>query len=363
MKKILVLLMMGGVLFVAPIRSEASVKNSLHDMFFNGRGTNENVCSYCHIPHNATGDKIWSDWGISQGGSGTAPDSSIRSMCYTCHDGTVTSVGSATAFNASLQQHKTNVGTDCNICHTVHDNTNGKFIGVQKTQSAATGAATYCETCHDSTMYSGAEPHGDHLAGSEHPYIGGAVDGSCLSCHAMHGAANYTTAGLTNPILKVENTDSALCITCHADNVQASAGGFKHPANTSGGTYDKLICQTCHDVHQPDASDRVAILQEDNTDSAYCTSCHTSGGAPGIGTHTHPLLGTPAVITDSTPTTGTPMGNAIDDDGVGGADYAGNTAGVVCESCHSPHQRGTAVPLLRITSDAGSLCINCHGDK
>ena len=68
-------------------------------------------------------------------------------------------------------------------------------------------------------------------------------------------------------------------------------------------------------------------------------------------------------ITDSSAATGTPLGNLIDDDGISGPDYPSNTAGVVCESCHSPHRKGDVAKNLRITADAGALCVNCHGNK
>lgn len=339
----------------------AGVANSEHDMFSEGKGTDPNVCGYCHVPHNATGDKIWSGWG-NEAQLTSGPSSAIGNMCYTCHDNTATDIGMLTVFG-SLQQHKTGVGTDCNICHTVHDNANGKFLGIEKTQSAATESATYCETCHDATMYEGAGPHGDHLAGSEHPYkdTGVFLDESCNSCHQMHGAVNYTVGSLTNPILKVANTDSAYCATCHADHVQeTTTGDNKHPANlSSGGSWGKISCDACHDVHQPNDSGRAAILNGANVDSAYCVTCHKATEetfGPAIGAHSHP-------IGESFATVGlTPSANSIDDDG-DGADYPGNSASIVCESCHSAHLQGAVEPLLRITAEAGSLCVNCHSGK
>jgi len=343
--------------------TEAGVQGSKHDMYFMGKGTDPNMCSYCHIPHNAAGDKIWSDWGNEArltSGSSTA----MGNMCYTCHDGTATQVGKTTIFNFSLQQHKITDGKDCDMCHTVHDNTNGKFSIVPKTSGENTYYETYCETCHDATMFPGAEHLGDHTAGSQHPRAM-----RCTGCHLVHGAYNYSTEELTNPILGYENTDSAMCRLCHDEYVQATPGGNKHPANTlDGGAWPKLTCQTCHDVHQGTVpSSRVAILREDNTNSAYCTSCHTSAGAPGIGEHTHPVLVEPTLpITDSDRWTGTPLGNMISD-GVspwmGGPDYPSNDPVVVCETCHSPHLYGKAPPLLRMTTTDSALCINCHGDK
>lgn len=355
------LLVLGLVLGVYGL-SMAGVVNSKHDMyggFIPPKGSDPNACSYCHVPHNAVGDKIWSAWGNE--GQLTGPYSAIGNMCYTCHDGTATSLGQGTVFNTGLQQHKT-VGIDCDACHTVHDNANGKFLGIAKTQSANTESATYCETCHDATMYPGAGPHGDHLAGTEHPYkdSGSVLDDSCNSCHQMHGAASYTTASLTNPILKFANTDSAYCATCHSGYAQSVTGGNKHPANLSAaGGWGKVGCDTCHDVHQPNDSGRPAILMDTNVDSAYCVTCHQASGTvkgPAIGNFSHPTGVSFATIGL------TPAANNIDDDG-DGLDYSNNSASIVCESCHSVHKKGVAGKLLRITASAGTLCSNCHVGK
>jgi predicted CXXCH cytochrome family protein len=342
--------------------AQAEVANTQHDMFFMGKGTDPNICSYCHIPHQAVGDKIWSDWG-NEAQLQNGPSSHIGNMCYTCHDGTATNIGQTTAFNTVLQQHKTSTGNDCDMCHTVHDNTNGEFIGVQATQSASTEAATYCETCHDATMHQGAQALGDHLAGAEHPYkdAGTLLDDSCNSCHQMHGAVNYTTSQLTNPILKIDNTDAAFCATCHADRVQNVTGGTKHPANlASAGSWGKVDCAFCHDPHQPSNPDYPHILSNANTDSGFCMTCHGATGTtsgPAIGAHTHPVL-------EGYTTVGlTPSGADIDDDGLNGPDYPNNTQSIVCESCHSPHIKGVAAKLVRISPAAGALCANCHSDK
>jgi predicted CXXCH cytochrome family protein len=365
MKRFFVLLwLVGFTLVVLASKVVAGVANTKHDMYYLGKGTDPNVCGYCHVPHKphkAVGDKIWSDWG-NEAQLTSGPSSPIGNMCYTCHDGTATNEGQDTVFNTALQQHKTGPGTDCNICHTVHDNTNGKFLGIAKTQSSLTESATYCETCHDATQYPGAELHGDHLAGSEHPYkdSGSLLDDSCNSCHKMHGAADYTTPTLTNPILKQDNTDSAYCATCHPSYVQATSGGNKHPANlASAGTWGKVDCESCHDPHQPDDPNRPAILKDDNVDSSYCSTCHEPSGTtngPAIGQYSHPVGIAFTTIGD------TPSGSDIDDDN-DGADYPANSEVIVCESCHSAHQKGVDSPLLRITDDAGALCMNCHPNK
>ncbi|HDZ76875.1 MAG TPA: hypothetical protein ENH41_02175 [Candidatus Omnitrophica bacterium] len=361
MRKYFVFLALIGLTLIIYNVSFANVANTFHDMFAQGKGTDPNVCGYCHIPHNAAGNKIWSDWG-NEAQLTSGPSSPIGNMCYTCHDGTATLMGQTTVFNASLQQHKVGGAADCDSCHTVHDNTNGKFVGIIETTSASTESATYCETCHDATQYPGADVHGNILGGSAHPYSdsGSLLDNSCNSCHMMHGAADYTTGALTNPILIADNTDSAYCATCHSSYMQTAVGGNKHPANlASAGTWGKVDCESCHDPHQPSDPNRPAILIEDNVDSNLCTTCHdptSTTNGPAIGGSSHPT-GVPFTTIGLAPS-----GSDIDDDN-DGPDYPLNSANIVCESCHSPHQKGVDNPLLRITDDAAALCINCHPAK
>lgn len=350
------------LLFLAP-KAYASILGSKHDMNSGHYGEDPNVCSYCHVPHKAVGDKIWSAW-ANEAELENGPSSHIGNMCYTCHDGTVTNIGQTTVFNTALQQHKVEEGSDCNMCHTVHDNTNGKFLGIVKTQSDQTESATYCETCHDATMYKGAEHLGNHLGGSEHPYkdSGAVLDESCNSCHQMHGAVNYTTNNLTNPILKKDNTDTAFCASCHPNFVQNVAqDAKKHPAILSSpGSWGKVDCFSCHDPHQPDAANHPAILIDQNVNSAFCTTCHEASGnadAPSIGDHTHPTG------EDFTTLGLTPSADDIDDNADSLPDYSNNSQEIACESCHSVHLKGVSSPLVRITKVAGQLCSNCHTDK
>ncbi|MBI4738610.1 hypothetical protein HY772_03470 [Candidatus Woesearchaeota archaeon] len=347
----------------------AGVAGSKHDMYSLGKGQDQNVCNYCHIPHNAAGEKIWSTW-ANEAQLASGPSTTIGNMCYTCHDGTATNIGQSTAFNNSLQQHKITSGQDCNMCHSVHDNTNGMFMVIPKTESASSVySPTYCETCHDATMYPGAEHLGDHLAGTEHKYK--YIGGSCNTCHWVHGAANYTTGGLTNPILRMDNSNGALCNLCHYalyyPGYVQGPGGVKHPANlATPGRWGNVNCETCHDPHQPDIpAGRAAILRQDNIDSSYCTYCHNATdetNGPKIG-NSHPV-NVGFSMTPADPAL-TPAGNAIDDDDgeINAIDYPANSSDMICESCHSVHRKGAAVPLLRITKDSGSLCINCHSDK
>jgi len=357
--------------------SFAGVSGTVHDMYTQGKGTSQEVCAYCHIPHQAKGDKIWSDW-ANEAQLTSGPSTTIGNMCYTCHDGTVTNIGLSTVFNASLQQHVMPAGQDCDMCHSVHDNTNGKFMNVGLTENY------YCASCHNAAVnagglgdytnsgnhfnygvYDGAHPKrfGSGCYSCHYDHMQSIVSlGSCKFCHEAHAGANYSTPSVSKPILRIDNTDSAFCISCHPAMQQATTGGNKHPANlTAGGNWGIVDCHDCHDVHQPNNPNNPFILRNQNTDSGYCAYCHeaineTYGPKIGNGHPVNIAFGAYPPIDASL----TPAGNAIDDDAYYGIDYPANSSDMICETCHSVHRKGVASPLLRMSITDSSLCLNCH---
>lgn len=348
--------------------SQAGIDGSDHDL--GGK-----ICQQCHIPHNAQGEKLWFE---TPSGTFTG----IQDLCYSCHDGSPSSTGQTTVFNASKEQHiGFGASGDCDACHDPHEQNpllSGKFT---HTDINAGADGTYCTPCHDATPYAG-NTLGDHTAGSQH-YTSGTTF-TCYQCHTLHGATPQSTnpAGLTNPILLADNEPGAyygaFCISCHNgsapsagmpgtggvaasdvhDYTMAQVDGSEtaHPttAATIGG------CDYCHDPHQPGATTD-HILLETNNDSAYCRSCHTGGGGTAIGS-SHPDNQVPSDVgMNSTTSPFLPWSDEINDDDLDGVDYAGATGDlVVCESCHSVHRKGTDGPLLRDANAANELCGSCH---
>lgn len=377
MKKLLTFFIVLTIISL-PMSAFAAVSGSDHDL----TGTGSKLCFACHVPHNAEGTSLW---GAVPSGTFTG----VQDLCYTCHDGVIAQSGANTAFNAALQQHAA-VGTDCSgedACHDVHTqnpNTTGKFLVVTETNGS------YCESCHGSSQFTGAEGLGDHTAGITH-----FTDGSftCNQCHTIHGATAQTTnpAGLTNPILLADNQPGAyygaFCISCHSGTAPTPAadgsGGVaatdafdyseatndgsetKHPTITTGGSTPVGGCNKCHDVHDPAGTATNYILMANNTNSAYCTSCHSAAGAPAVGANTH-YTGTPANVNmNNGLTPALPWANQIDEDGTAGSDYAGATANnMVCETCHSVHRQGNATnPQYFLRHENGAtnqLCRACH---
>lgn len=382
MKK-LVVVIVGLALLSMPAAVLAGVSGSAHDLSATGK-----LCESCHIPHNALGDKLWA----------TAPDGTftgVQDLCYTCHDGGVTSVGVGTAFNQTAEQHKNVNSADCSgdgACHDVHNQGAGQFLvaGVVKTNNS------FCETCHGSSIPAAfTNSHGDHTAGRTHFTNGTSF--TCNQCHTAHGATPQTnpSTGLTNPILLADNEPGSyygqFCITCHNGTAPTAAipgtGGVaatdvfnyaeavndgtetKHPSISFTGATPVGGCDKCHDVHAPTGTAHGYLLFADNTNSAYCVSCHDGVSAPAVGANTH-FTDIPSDVGMNTGLTPPlPWANQIDEDGTVGADWASATANrMVCETCHSVHRKGNtgvdAQYFLRHENGAqNQLCAACHTDN
>jgi hypothetical protein len=388
MKRSLLAAVVTGLLLF-PALSFAGVAGGSHDLrTWAGPGGAQDLCFACHIPHNAFGTNLW-----ARDLTGL-PFSGVQQMCYSCHNGTVTPIGGTNIFNTdpAIENHLT-VGTDCsgdNACHDVHDQNptpGGRFVVVTETNGS------YCETCHDATMFPGAEGWGDHTAGITH-YTNG-VDFTCNQCHSIHGALALTTPipGLTNPIILAEQITGgqgygAFCIDCHEDGTvppspmpgtggeisgdlatyfesDESGNELRHPTFTSDGTFDMSGCDVCHDVHDPAGTADPYILQATNDFSDWCQTCHDGVDGPTVGGSSHPVDQAPSDAGMNPPTL--PWSDEIDDDNDIGnlPDYPGAIPSqIVCESCHSAHRLGVAGYFIRVANtSANEICSACHSDN
>ncbi|MEA1981509.1 MAG: cytochrome c3 family protein [candidate division Zixibacteria bacterium] len=369
-----------------PISIFAAIIHSDHDM----TGSGKDLCMSCHLPHNAYGDKLWF----------SAPNSTYsdqRSLCATCHDGVTASAGVGTVFdNNSLEQHII-IGGDCSIedgCHDVHTqnpNVTGKFLNsaISKIDNS------WCVDCHDGTAFnSAATALGDHTAGITHFTNTGFT---CYQCHTPHGATAQTTnpVGLTNPILLADNQPNAyygsFCISCHNgippsggvtgsggmaandifDYTEAIADGSetKHPSITTESAIPVSGCNFCHDVHDPDGTAYGYLLLEDNTNSAYCVSCHDGTNGPGVGATSH-YTGLPLDVNmNDGLTPPLPWADQINEDAFPGIDWPSATTNMmVCETCHSVHRSGwksfgSGYFLRRPNSSNNEICSICHTEN
>ncbi|MEI8290408.1 MAG: cytochrome c3 family protein [Verrucomicrobiota bacterium] len=198
----------GGLVAMAA----GSITGTPHDLSGKGWGTTE-LCKYCHTPHLAqsatlTGGAapLWNHQSTVQSytlyssatflGSSTQPGPQSK-LCLSCHDGTVAIDSYA---NAGIIQSGT---------HTMIS------LGASTNLIGASGSLTSDHPI--SFVYNGALATADkHLntppslnyadAGSQLPLYAGKLE--CATCHAVHD----NTYG---KFLRIANTGSAMCRTCH----------------------------------------------------------------------------------------------------------------------------------------------------
>ena len=213
MKKILILLV--AMVLVAGSAYGVTVVGSSHDMRgFITDETSTQVCVYCHTPHQAVGanaqDPLWNHTvtatapfgiyvsdtidsiDITEIGGAAAGAQSVSVLCMGCHDGTV-------AVNSLYKEPLVgNSGSPTSIL-----NTNSAYLGTSLVDDHPVNF-TYTDlgvVAADGglNLVAAIEAAGIQLF---------ATTVQCASCHDVHDSA-------LDPFLRVSNTDSGLCTTCH----------------------------------------------------------------------------------------------------------------------------------------------------
>ncbi len=142
------------------------------------------------------------------------------------------------------------------------------------------------------------------------------VDGSCLSCHAVHGAAPGS--------LRREVADGGTCLGCHGDRSGTSNHPLPREPHADMEDGGREACFACHDI------------VGGRTDALLRFS--KSGEGPCVGCHTNKVEGSPHARVQG-------------------------DAGMACLGCHAPH--GAPPPnyltTLKVASDRDpSGCLTCH---
>ena len=284
---------LGGVLIVGVAAAQNSVVDSPHNLSASGPGSvravsEEQVCVFCHTPHNATPIRpLWNrampvqSYSIytsraldAQPGQPTG----ASKMCLSCHDGTIalgTIASSPTSISMSggvttIPLGPGHLGTDlrddhpisfrfdsalaiddpklrdpgalppeirldpnaelqCTSCHDAHNNGFGDFLVMRSDDSQL------CVSCHrvGTTTISAHE--------------------SCDTCHQPHSAPS-------GPYLLRHATVADTCLSCHdgthagAANIQASLSMISRhetfsPVDPPEPLERHTSCTSCHDPH------------------------------------------------------------------------------------------------------------------
>lgn len=296
----------------------SSVVNSPHNLSASGLGTvraatEEQVCIFCHAPHNASPVRpLWNrempvePYAIyTSRALDAAPGqpTGMSKMCLSCHDGTI-AVGSVFSRGmpilmasgvTTIPAGSANLGTDlrddhpisfrydsalasqdphvrdpallppairldenrelqCTSCHDAHDNSLGKFLVMHNNDSQL------CKACHQvgtTTI---------------------AAHAQCSACHQPHTAPS-------GPYLLRKETVSGTCLSCH--------DGSHPPAANIAPDLNKI---SMHDTRSP------VDPPEPVMNHATCADCHephTMGPGGGQAPAIHPNFGRIAGLNSS----------------------------------------------------------------
>lgn len=236
MKKVLALVAVVSLMAAATVAGAASIKNSKHDLSSGStgatiKGDTNQLCVFCHTPHNAVQDgyPLWNrnnpaGTGFDLYSSGNMKNSyktgtgnfasdgftsnSVSLYCMSCHDG-VTSVGAVKNYPVDkpssitisgagqaagvLTTSNGNLGTNLRDDHPVNFNVSA----INPTNIGEVTGNTMKTNTGDVT-------NGFPLFNSAR----GTTSLECASCHAVHNPAD-------EPFLRTTMTGSKLCLGCH----------------------------------------------------------------------------------------------------------------------------------------------------
>ncbi|NMM05259.1 MAG: hypothetical protein HHJ18_03175 [Polaromonas sp.] len=259
-----------GVLGSAP--ALAGIATTKHNLGSNGTGANKfsgtgEICVFCHTPHGAditatvplwnrslvtaTTYQTYNSLGTSSLDGATAPVGSVSLACLSCHDGTqamnvmINQPGSGTvvtAFGAGSWTGTGQLNTVGSITNIGTDLKNDHPIGIQYGGGYGTGKVAYPK----SNVADGGFRDQD-FKGAQYNYIN----------DKDVWWVDTGTAGLGTR----EKTDMQLYTRTQTGT---------SPVALAVGNQALVECASCHDPH----TDKATFLRIDNTNSAVCLACH-----------------------------------------------------------------------------------------
>lgn len=365
------------------ISQGSSIIYTKHNLSVTGPGpikstTEEQICIFCHTPHNARRDipYLWNrqdtmlnyiPYQSSTLYATVGQPTGASKLCLSCHDGTIalgalisepqevpfaggirfmpggpaklgTDISddhpvsfiydSALAisngelidpFMLPLEVRLDNDGRlQCTSCHDPHDDTNGKFLVMPNNYSAL------CTTCHqkDGWVFSSHSTsdtiwNGAGMDPWPHTPYNTVSENGCENCHMPHTAGGHER--LLNYSIEEDN-----CLVCHSGNVASKdietelIKPYRHAVQDYTGIHDPAEDFTSGNVQK----------------HVECTDCHNPHWA-----NANPSPGAPQVS------------GAID--GVTGIDASGQEVIVpvnqyeICFKCHADNNVITTVPIDR----------------
>ncbi|MFO0840376.1 MAG: cytochrome c3 family protein [Phycisphaerae bacterium] len=271
-------------------------------------------------------------------------------------------------------------GRTCTVCHMewlqpLAEGRSTELIVPPKStpDQPAVSLQTSCLSCHDGSVgdarrrvwlqhghRTGVEPPDNIRVPANLPLVDGKL--ACRTCHSAHGQAVPDADIRRAIVLRMPNTNSELCKSCHTDKL----GGPRFGTHPTGGMPwsvpqalldagakmgrdpRELTCQVCHSPHGA-AFDHLLVMGTGS--NQLCLTCHEQM-RPGMfreGGAEHPLR----------PKVNAAQAAAINDLGT----RLGTGGTLVCLSCHKLHHGKGERFLLAEDLKEGRLCLRCHADK
>ncbi len=217
MKKVLILTV---VLAMFATSAMAVITGSSHDLSGYSTNTGDRLCVYCHTPHAATDDApLWNRGTTDLSGApiyGSVVTGSLTTttidmttgdakLCMTCHDGTLddnlTNLNGAAAAPDFATITSTFGGASLLLDGTFGF-TNDHPVGFDYDTTLVTddgGLNLVSAVGVQALLFNATATTGEVW---------------CSSCHDVHEPG--TAAAGTDPFLRISNSNSDMCLTCHA---------------------------------------------------------------------------------------------------------------------------------------------------
>lgn len=191
-----------------------SISGTAHDFSANTWSGGE-ICVVCHTPHGADTSVVeaplwnhdvtttaFTTYNSPTFNSTTGQPAGSSKLCLSCHDGTIAvdSFGGATGTNFLNAADPKTVGANGDLSN------DHPISFAYDTALAATDGGLFDPSIATATIGTGAQTKTGTLA--DVMLLGGQVQ--CASCHDVHN-----TFAATQPLLKISNAGSGLCLTCH----------------------------------------------------------------------------------------------------------------------------------------------------